>query len=109
MSKLIGSEADFEEFLKCSKGSLVLFYAGWCPYSRSFLPVFEKHAVAGNCCRVVTDDMDGCEEKYSIDVVPTVLYFENGKVVRRLDGEPGAGLSEKQLIDMIGSCGLAEK
>jgi hypothetical protein len=32
-----------------------------------------------------------------VDVVPTVLLFEKGKVIKRLDGTPGAGLNEKQL------------
>ena len=40
-------------------------------------------------------------EKYLIDTVPTVLLFELGTVTQRLDGEPGAGLSEQQLKKML--------
>ena len=40
-------------------------------------------------------------EKYLIDTVPTVLLFELGTVTKRLDGEPGAGLSEQQLKKML--------
>jgi hypothetical protein len=33
--------------------------------------------------------------------VPTVLLFENGKVAKRLDGAPGAGLNEKQMKNLV--------
>jgi hypothetical protein len=36
-----------------------------------------------------------------VDVVPTVLVFEKGKVKKRLDGAAGIGLSEKQLLDFV--------
>lgn len=70
--------------------------------------MFEKHAKGRdqNFCRVEVDNMDTCEEKYSIDIVPTVLYFENGKVSKRLDGAPGMGLSETQLKQLISTCKL---
>ena len=38
-------------------------------------------------------------DKYSVEVIPTVLFFENGAVVKRLDGILGVGLSEKQLSE----------
>ena len=31
-------------------------------------------------------------ESYGIEIVPTVLFFSNGEVVRRLDGKPLVGL-----------------
>jgi hypothetical protein len=37
-------------------------------------------------------------------VVPTVLVFEKGKLVKRLDGLHGVGLSEKQLMDFVKTC-----
>jgi hypothetical protein len=50
----------------------------------------------------VDDREDLCEE-YSINYYPTVLFFENGKVTKRLDAEPGAGLNEKQLKTLLGA------
>jgi thioredoxin-like negative regulator of GroEL len=52
----------------------------------------------------VTDDKPSLCEKYSVEVVPTVLVFEKGKVTKRLDGVPGAGLSEKQFKEFIKNC-----
>ena len=37
-------------------------------------------------------------DNYDIEAVPTVIFFEKGKVSRRLDGRFGIGLSEKQLV-----------
>jgi len=103
MSKIIASESDLDKKLSECPQVLVLFYASWCPYSQEFLPIFEKHAKGKDqkFCRVVTDEMPECEEKYEIDVVPTVIYFENGLVVKRLDGVRGSGLEEKQLSSLI--------
>lgn len=40
-------------------------------------------------------------DEYSIEIVPTVLFFENGKVVRRLDGKPGRGLAGRDLGEAL--------
>ena len=93
----------FEFALKTNPRMYALFYASWCPFSRKFLPVFEKCTVNSPvpCIRVLIDDREDLCEKYSIEFFPTVLLFENGVVAKRLDGEPGQGLSEKQLKNLI--------
>jgi thioredoxin 1 len=98
MSK-IDVEYDLDDALKSKGRVFVLFYASWCPFSQRFLPIFEKYAQENpqGCLRVKTDDKAKLCERYSVDVVPTVLLFEKGKVIKRLDGTPGAGLNEKQL------------
>jgi len=101
MSK-IDVEYGLEDTLKSKDRAIVLFYASWCPFSQRFLPVFEKFSQDKTraCLRVVTDDKASLCDKYSVEVVPTVLVFEKGKVVKRLDGTPGVGLKEKQLADL---------
>jgi hypothetical protein len=42
--------------------------------------------------------------RYEVEVFPTVLFFENGAVSKRLDGIPGVGLTEKHLVDFIAAC-----
>ena len=79
--------------------AFVLFYATWCPFSQRFLPVFEEYA-RGNpqeCMSVIVDDRPDLCEEYAIEYYPTVLLFKKGKVHKRLDAEPGVGLSKKQL------------
>jgi len=93
---------DLVEVLKSKDKVVVLFYASWCPFSQRFLPTFERYAKNNTltCLRVVTDDKASLCEKYSVDVVPTVLLFEKGEVKKRLDGMPGFGLTEKQLASL---------
>lgn len=106
MSRCIEKEQDIEKVVRDSAGMIALFYASWCPFCRAFLPVFEKHAAKDErrFCRILTDDMASCEDTYAIDVVPTVLFFRNGAVVKRLDGVPGRGLTEQQLTALIADC-----
>jgi thiol-disulfide isomerase/thioredoxin len=102
MSK-IDVEYNFEESLKTRGRVFVLFYASWCPFSQRFLPIFEKYSKENpeTCLRVKTDDKAKLCERYSVEVVPTVLLFEKGKVTKRLDGTRGVGLNEKQLKNLV--------
>lgn len=97
---------DLDVMLSGKRRFFVLFYASWCPFSQRFLPVFDKlvQSRPQSCLRVKTDDNARLCQKYSVDVVPTVLFFENGKATGRLDGSAGVGLSEKQLTDFVNKC-----
>jgi thioredoxin 1 len=101
----VSNKCDLESQLKKSKRVLALFYASWCPYCRSFLPVFDKNAAKRGlnlALRVKVDDYDNpLWDEYSIGAVPTVILFDEGKVCRRLDGRFGYGLGEKQLKEWL--------
>ena len=99
---LVDVEYDLDGILKSKDRAVVLFYASWCPFSQKFLPIFEKYTKneTQTCIRVKTDDKASICEKYSVEVVPTVILFEKGRVKKRLDGEPGMGLDEEQLKDL---------
>ncbi len=104
MSKLC-SRQDLQEVIKSGGGVFALFYAPWCPFSRAFLPVYEKYA-RGRDKEFVRITLEGNEDlftEHQIDVYPTVLFFKNGAVGRRLDGKYLAGLKEKQLGELIAS------
>jgi thioredoxin-like negative regulator of GroEL len=101
----VSDKYDLKRQLKKSKRVIVLFYASWCPYCRNFLAVFEKNATKGGfnlALRVKVDDYaNPLWDDYSIRVVPTVIFFDEGKVCRRLNGRFGQGLSEKQLKEWL--------
>lgn len=92
----------FDESLKGKDKAFVLFYASWCPFSQRFLPVFEEYEKSnlGECMSVVIDDRPELCEEYAIEYYPTVLLFKKGKVHKRLDAEPGIGLTKKQLREL---------
>jgi thiol-disulfide isomerase/thioredoxin len=107
MSKTCQTSDELRNLVKSGRGIFVLFYADWCPFSRAFLPVYEKYA-AGRDAEFLRILLDGNAEvfnEHSVEVYPTVLYFEEGRVSRRLDGKHLVGLREKQLCDLIAACG----
>jgi len=99
-------KGDLEDVLKTRKRAFVLFYASWCPFCRDFLPIYDKYfeKEPETFLHVLVDDKEELMDKYSVEIVPTVIFFDNGKIKRRCDGEEGVGLSEKNLIDIINSC-----
>lgn len=107
MSKICSPD-ELRDLAKSGQGVFVLFYASWCPFSQAFLPVYEKHAAGREreFIRVVLDGNEDLFEEHGIEVYPTVLFFKDGEVARRLDGKHFSGLKEKQLTALITSCGF---
>jgi len=75
---------------------VVLFHLPACPFCIRFRPEFAAFAAArpelGPYLEIpLTYDSPAWEE-YGMEAVPTVLVFEQGRVVRRLDARPGVGL-----------------
>ncbi|MGE5605126.1 MAG: thioredoxin family protein [Bacteroidota bacterium] len=105
--QLATNEPEMEAMLKSKERLLVLVFATWCPFCRRYLPVFEKYARGREDFLLVQDDQEIVADRYEIEVIPTLLYFEDGTLAKRLDGELGVGLSERQLTEFIKDCGLA--
>jgi thioredoxin 1 len=105
---LFGSDEELESAIASRDKLMVLFYASWCPFSQAFLRTYLTHAAAGDPCyaRIVVDDDDAVVEKYAINVFPTILFFEKGALVRRLDGVYHRGLSQGQLEDFARRCAV---
>ncbi len=87
------------EEIKSKEKAVVLFYATWCPFSRHFLPIFEDYKKSNpkECVSVIVDEEPELCEEYSIEIYPTVLLTEKGKVHKRLDSEPHVYLTKEQL------------
>jgi thiol-disulfide isomerase/thioredoxin len=84
-----------------SEKTAVLFHTTWCPFCRSFRPTFVKEAAKAPAWRaleaVIDDESNPLWDKFSLDIVPAVLFFDRGKLVKRLDGKAGVGLGAAQL------------
>ena len=97
----IDNEEELNKILEASEKVLALFYASWCPFCRNIVPAFDKkmaNASLGSIIHVLLDDYDSSLwDDYDVEAVPTVIFFEKGKVSKRLDGKSGLGLSEKKL------------
>ena len=94
-----------EEKVKQHKRVLVLFCASWCPFCQNFFATFDRLATKQSFekrLRVYIDDEDNqLWEDYSIEAVPTVILFEQGRVTRRLNSGLGSGLREEAFSDWL--------
>ena len=91
-----------EDSFRSKEKAFVLFYASWCPHSQRFLPIFTEYSKKhpDDCMSVMIDFKPDICDKYVIEYYPTVLLFKKGKVEKRLDATPGAGLTKKQLDEL---------
>ena len=101
----VDSRQGLNEELKKHEKVLALFYASWCPYCVAFVPAFNKNVAnfkSATVIHVLLDDYDNpLWDDYNVETVPTVIFFEKGKVSKRLDGRFGVGLNAKQFTDWL--------
>ncbi|OGS12285.1 MAG: hypothetical protein A2234_01935 [Elusimicrobia bacterium RIFOXYA2_FULL_58_8] len=109
--KKIECDLDLKNIISTGKDIFILFHSSWCPFCTTFQPTFKKQAAArsGTFLTVSTDDLPGLEDTFSIEVVPTILFFSKGKLSKRLNGALGLGLSEKKLLDFLEICRSKDK
>ena len=81
-------EEDFEQIIK--KGKVVVdFYATWCGPCQLLGPVIEEVAKEEKDIQFVKVDIDqfmNLARKYKILSVPTLMVFEDGKLIRSHSG-----------------------
>jgi thioredoxin 1 len=87
---------------------LALFYTSWCTFCKRFMNIFnedwEKNSFDIVLCVKLDDYSNSLWEDYSIDNVPTVIFFKNGKIAERIDGESGLGLNRSQFVSLLNKC-----
>lgn len=98
--KVVKGIAELETILKTGGKLITLVYATWCPFCMRFLPVFRKYANDERFI-LVEDNNEEIADRYDVDIIPTVLIFENGQVIKRLDGVAGLGLVESEFAEFI--------
>lgn len=110
-TKSVKTADSFEAEVRAPDGRFALFYSAWCPFCTAFLPAFEEQAAAGGeaFIKVCTDDLPELEDRFSVEVVPTVLFFKDGRLARRLDGRLGRGLAADGLRAFLKTCGAPAK
>lgn len=86
MLKHIETLKEFNEAL--GKGKvLVDFFATWCGPCRMIAPILEELGKDQNfepeILKVDVDEFEDLAREYKIYTIPTLMYFENGRLVRR--------------------------
>lgn len=83
------SDSDFKDFVKKSKLSLIDFYADWCAPCHMVSPAIEELSREMEGVEFGKIDIDQNKEiamEYGIMSIPTLLIFNEGKLVDRLIG-----------------------
>ncbi|WOG92132.1 hypothetical protein DCAR_0311391 [Daucus carota subsp. sativus] len=96
------SFSTFDEMLATSeKPVLVDFYATWCGPCQMMVPILNEVSASLEdkimIVKIDTEKYPGIADKYSIQALPTMIIFKDGKPCDRVEG----ALTASQLIQRI--------
>src|SRR6195952_5293376 len=93
--------ANFQEIIASNKPVLVDFSAEWCGPCKMMPPILsELKRKIGEEATIIKMDIDKnplYAQKYGVQSVPTLILFQNGKIVWRKSGVTAANEIFKQL------------
>ena len=86
-----------------NKKTVVLFYATWCPYCSNFKPTFEsaKIETANKVGSIIDEDENPLWDRFNIQAVPTIMVFQNGKIISRRDAKKHVGLTKSDMDSIV--------
>ncbi|MFY9151499.1 MAG: thioredoxin [Prolixibacteraceae bacterium] len=94
-------KANFNSIISDSKPVIVDFHALWCGPCKAQGPILKDLATElGDRVRVIKIDVDqnpGIAGQYQIQSVPTLIVFQNGKILWRHSGV----VSKSQLLSVL--------
>jgi thioredoxin 1 len=85
------TEQNFDaEVLQSTQPVIVDFYADWCGPCKMIAPALEEiatdHAGRVKVAKVNVDEVSALAQRFNVQSLPTLLYFQNGEVVNKLIG-----------------------
>lgn len=102
MLKHVNSGNFKKEILENDKVVLVDFYADWCGPCKMVAPILEKIGSERSdfdIAKINVDESQDLAYEYSVQAIPTMVIFKNGKVVNSITGF----MTENQIVEMLSS------
>jgi len=100
------SDADFHQVVKQHSVMVVDFWAPWCGPCRAVSPVLEELSseMVGKAAfgKVNVDDNPAVAAEFSVQGIPTIMIFKNGKPVDGLVGAAPKATIEARIRPYIG-------
>ncbi len=96
------SDDNIAEILKENSKVLIDCYAPWCGPCRMLAPIIEQLASEHSdvkFCKINIDENDKVCLEYQIMSIPTILFFENGKLKKQTVGFQ----AKEELVELIKS------
>ena len=86
---------------------MVEFYSEWCVHSKGIEPIIEEIANEYyDSVRVLALDVEQSPDvamRFAIETTPTIIIFNNGKIVQRITGANPPSVYSEALDDLIDS------
>jgi len=102
MEHVLPEEFD-SKVLNGGQKTLVLFYADWCPYCANFKPTFEEmnSGKAQKKAALVNEDENPLWDRFNVQAVPTMIAFQEGRIISRRDAKKHVGLTRTDMESII--------
>lgn len=98
---ILTSENFQKEVLNSKQPVLVEFSTEWCGTSHIIAPIIKEMAVTFNddikFCKIDIDEYEELSKQYGVRKIPTILLFNNGKVVDFIVGAVSREVLVKKL------------
>ena len=85
MIKLVKTEEEFNDEILKDK-VVVDFFSNWCGPCRMVSPILEEIANElenVNFIKVDIDELENLPKQFEVMSIPTIILFENGKLIKR--------------------------